>query len=79
MQIMEGNITDNINRNIDHIGHFHSAGVPGRHEHFAGESDYRNIIKAVEKTSYDRYFGLEYWPTYDHEKSLKDVMNHLKT
>ena len=32
MQIMQGNIIDFIKRNIDIIGHFHSAGVPGRAE-----------------------------------------------
>jgi len=77
MQIMEGNIIDNITRNIDYIGHFHSAGVPGRHEHFNGESDYKNIMKAIENTGYNRYFGLEYWPTYDHKKSLEDVKKYL--
>jgi hydroxypyruvate isomerase len=78
MQIMEGNIIDNIKKNIGLIGHFHSAGVPGRNEHFNGESDYANILKAVGETGYDRYFGLEYWPAYDHMKSLADVLKHLK-
>lgn len=78
MQIMEGNIIENVNRNIDFIGHFHSAGVPGRHEHFNGESDYNNILKTVEGTSYDRFFGLEYWPTYDHKQSISDVLKYLK-
>jgi len=78
MQIMEGNIIDNIRKNIGFIGHFHSAGVPGRHEHFNGESDYGNILKAIEGTGYNRFFGLEYWPTYDHKQSLADVLKHLK-
>jgi len=77
MQIMEGNIIDNIKRNIDFIGHFHSAGVPGRHEHFNGENDYKNILKVVAETEYNRYFGLEYWPTYEHMQSLKDVLKYL--
>lgn len=77
MQIMEGNIIENVLKNIDLIGHFHSAGVPGRHEHFDGDNDYKNILKAINKTTYDRYFGLEYWPTYDHRKSLTDVKNYL--
>ena len=77
MQIMEGNIIENVSKNIDLIGHFHSAGVPGRHEHFDGDNDYKNILKAIGKTAYDRYFGLEYWPTYDHRKSLTDVKNYL--
>jgi hydroxypyruvate isomerase len=78
MQIMEGNIIENIKKNIDLIGHFHSAGVPGRNEHFNGENDYHNILKAIDETNYDRYFGLEYWCTYDDEKSISDVMNYLK-
>ncbi len=78
MQIMEGNIIDTVTRNIDLIGHFHSAGVPGRHEHFNGENDYPNILNAISATKYGRYFGLEYWPTYDHRQSLKDVLAYLK-
>ena len=79
MQIMEGNIIQNVTANIDLIGHFHSAGVPGRHELSKGENDYRNILKAISGTSYDRYFGLEYMPTYDHRQSLKDELKYLKS
>ena len=61
------------------IGHFHSAEVPGRHEHLSGENDYQNILKAIAATGYDRFFGLEYWPTYDHRRSLEDVLMHLKS
>lgn len=78
MQIMEGNVIDNVSKNIDFIGHFHSAGVPGRHEHFKGENDYNNIIKTIENKDYNRFFGLEYWPTYDNKKSLSDVLKYLK-
>ena len=78
MQIMEGNIIENISKNIDLIGHFHSAGVPGRNEHFNGENDYHNILKTIDTTEYDKYFGLEYWSTYDDEKSISDVLKYLK-
>lgn len=78
MQIMEGNIIENVKKNIDFIGHFHSAGVPGRHEHFNGESDYNNILKAVGGSGYNRFFGLEYWPTYDQRQSIADVLKYLK-
>jgi hydroxypyruvate isomerase len=78
MQIMEGNIIENIKKNAGFIGHFHSAGVPGRNEHFNGESDYNNILKAVDASGYNRYFGLEYWPTYDNKQSIADVMKYLK-
>lgn len=78
MQIMEGNIIESVTRNIDLIGHFHSAGVPGRHEHYLGENDYPNILKAIDITGYDRFFGLEYWPTYEHHQSLVEVLKYLK-
>lgn len=77
MQIMEGNIIENVTKNIEFIGHFHSAGVPGRHEHFNGDNDYKNIIKAIDTMKYNGYFGLEYWPSYDSVKSLTDVKNYL--
>ena len=78
MQIMEGNVMENISANIGYIGHFHSAGVPGRNEHFNGETDYTNVQKCIEKAGYERFFGLEYWATYDNMKSLADVMSYLK-
>ena len=78
MQIMEGNIIENITRNIDLIGHIHAAGVPGRHEPHLGENDYRFILKAVEKAGYKGFFGLEYFPSYDSRQSLADVKKYLE-
>lgn len=78
MQLMEGNLINNITGNIDFIGHFHSAGAPGRHELQAGETNYPNVIKAAEKAGYDRYFGFEYWPMYDNAQSVRDVLAYVK-
>ena len=78
MQIMEGNVIENITKNINLIGHFHSAGTPGRNEHHNGEVAYPTVINAIKKTGYDRYFGLEYWPTYESVQSISDVMKYLK-
>jgi len=71
MQIMCGNVIATIERDIDVIGHFHSAGVPGRHELSDGELNYPNILKAIDALDYDGCFGLEYWPLGDHEESLR--------
>ncbi len=78
MQLMEGNLVNQITENINYIGHFHSAGVPGRHELHNGETNYPFVIAAAEKAGYDRYFGFEYWPTYDNEKSLTDILKYVR-
>ena len=61
-QIMEGNLIDNIRANIDRIGHFHLADVPGRHEPGTGEINYRQVFKAIYELGdrYQGYMGLEY-------------------
>ncbi len=80
MQIMEGNICDFIEKNIDIIGHFHSAGVPGRHELYNGELNYPFIIKLLDKLGYTGCFGLEYIPAEkDHALSLKKTLDYLRS
>ena len=49
-----------VTENIDLIGHFHIADCPGRHEPGTGDVDYVSIIKEINKTDYNGYFGLEY-------------------
>lgn len=78
MQVMEGDLIRSITANIDHIGHFQVAGVPGRHEiHQTQELNYRAIVKAImeAKTSdggrYEGYFGYEFQPTINATEALK--------
>jgi hydroxypyruvate isomerase len=71
MQIMQGNVLARIEKYIDLIGHFHSAGVPGRHELSDGEINYPNVLKKIDSLGYDGYFGLEYWPAIDDMQSLR--------
>jgi hydroxypyruvate isomerase len=78
MQLMEGNLVNSIKKNVEFIGHFHSAGVPGRHELHIGETNYPFVIKAAEEAGYDRYFGFEYWPTYDDSQSIRDVLAYAR-
>ena len=77
MQIMEGNIIDTVTKNIELIGHFHAAGVPGRHELMSGELDYLHILEAIDKAGYRGAFGLEYWPTTAHDDSLARTAAYL--
>jgi hydroxypyruvate isomerase len=77
MQIMEGNLLQHIERNLDVIGHFHMAGVPGRHEIFEGEINYPYLIEKVTTLGYRGVFGLEYAPSVDDEVSIKETIKHL--
>lgn len=78
MQLMEGDLVNSIRGNTSHIGHFHSAGVPGRHELAQGEINYPFVIAAAEQAGYSGYFGLEYWPTYDDARSVRDVLEYVR-
>lgn len=78
MQIMEGNVIRTIERNIDLIGHFHAAGVPGRGELFGGELDFREILRRIEACGYQGCFGLEYFPRLaDHRESLRKICDYV--
>ena len=66
MQIMEGDIIRTLRENIAHIGHFHTAGNPGRHElDESQELYYPPIMKAIAATNYAGYVGQEFTPTGD--------------
>ncbi|MDI6450761.1 hydroxypyruvate isomerase family protein [Anaerobaca lacustris] len=71
MQIMEGDLIATIRKNIQHIGHFHTAGVPGRHELDENqEIYYPAVMRAIVETGYDGYVAHEYTPTRDPLESL---------
>lgn len=69
-QIMEGNIIPTITDNLSQIAHLHSAGHPGRHEPWMGESDYKFIFNKIDEAGYNGCCGLEYKPTMDPLDSL---------
>jgi hydroxypyruvate isomerase len=77
MQIMEGDVLKHIERNIDVIGHFHSAGVPGRHELYNSELNYPFVIRQIEQLGYKGVFGLEYAPSVDDVASLNKTLEYL--
>jgi hydroxypyruvate isomerase len=64
MQIMEGDVIRTIRDNIQWIGHFHTGGVPGRHEIDASqELNYRAIATAIADLGYAGYVAHEFLPT----------------
>lgn len=77
MQIMSGNVIQTIRDNLDVIRHFHSAGVPGRHELDDGELNYSKIVDAITEAGYQGCFGLEYFPKLESAKSLANMRQLL--
>jgi hydroxypyruvate isomerase len=74
-QVMEGNIIANLRRYMDRIGHFHTAGVPGRTELVGGELDYGAIFRAIDEAEYDGFVGLEFRATMEPEESLSQALS----
>jgi hydroxypyruvate isomerase len=63
MQIMEGDVIATIQHHHQHIGHYHTAGVPGRHELDENqELNYPAIMRAILATGYQGYVGQEFMP-----------------
>ena len=64
MQIMEGDVIRTIRDNINWIGHFHTGGVPGRHEiNGSQELNYRAIATAIADLNFPGYVAHEFVPT----------------
>ncbi len=74
MQIMEGDLVRTIQENIQWIGHFHTAGNPGRHDmDDTQELNYAGICKGIAATDYDLYVGHEFSPKGDLIQALRDA------
>lgn len=76
--IMEGNVIEKIRVNIDIIGHFHSAGIPGRHEMKDGEQNYPFICRQIDALGFDGWLGLEYSPLKPSKESLIETRTWLE-
>ncbi|GGG99864.1 hydroxypyruvate isomerase family protein [Silvibacterium dinghuense] len=75
MQIMEGDLIDTIRGSIGAIGHFHTGGVPGRHELGSGqEIQYEAVMRAIAATDFSGYVAHEFLPTIDTEAALRQAM-----
>ena len=72
MQIMEGDVMQTISTHHAHFLHYHTAGVPGRHDlDEAQELNYPPIIKAIAASGYEGYLGHEFIPKGDPVAALE--------
>jgi hydroxypyruvate isomerase len=76
MQIMEGDLIDTIRNNIQWLGHFHTGGVPGRHE-LDGTQEVRwdGVMRAIAESGFKGYVAHEFVPTGDPLGSLRKAVD----
>lgn len=77
MQIMEGDLISRIREFSEYIGHYHTGGVPGRHELGNDqEINYSAVFRAIADTGFCGYVGHELVPsTTDKLSSLRYAAN----
>ena len=76
MQIMEGDLVRTIQKNIDWIAHFHTGGVPGRHElDGTQEVQWDGVMRGIAATNFRGYVAHEFVPTSDPLASLRQAVD----
>jgi hydroxypyruvate isomerase len=76
MQIMEGDLVKTIQDNIQWIAHFHTGGVPGRHElDGTQEVQWDGVMRGIVATNFNGYVAHEFVPTRDPLTSLREAVD----
>jgi hydroxypyruvate isomerase len=76
MQIMEGDVIRTIRTYKDHIGHYHTGGVPGRNElDVTQELNWPAIVQAIIDTGFTGYMAHEFIPKRDPITSLREAIS----
>lgn len=75
VQIMDGDVIRRLQENKDYIGHYHTAGNPGRRElDDQQELQYAPIMRAIAETGFEGYIGQEFIPTGDPLEGLRNAV-----
>jgi hydroxypyruvate isomerase len=75
MQIMEGDVVRTITDNHEYIAHYHTGGVPGRHEiDSTQELNYAMISRAIKATGHRGFVAQEFIPVRDPFTSLAEAV-----
>jgi len=76
MQIMEGDLVATIQANIQWLAHFHTGGVPGRHElDGTQEVQWDGVMRGIAATNFQGYVAHEFVPTRDPLTSLREAVD----
>jgi hydroxypyruvate isomerase len=76
MQIMEGDLVRTIQQNIQWLAHFHTGGVPGRHElDGTQEVQWDGVMRGIAAASFQGYVAHEFVPVRDPLTSLRQAVD----
>jgi hydroxypyruvate isomerase len=76
MQIMEGDLVRTIQQNVQWLGHFHTGGVPGRHElDGTQEVQWDGVMRGIAAASFQGYVAHEFVPARDPLTSLRQAVD----
>jgi hydroxypyruvate isomerase len=65
VQVMNGDVIRRLRQHKDYIGHYHTAGVPGRGElDDTQEINYPAVMRAILETGFTGYVSQEFIPTW---------------
>jgi hydroxypyruvate isomerase len=80
MHVQEGDVINTIRDYSQYFGHYHTAGVPGRHEpNGFQELNHAAIAAAIASTGFTGYIGHEYIPTQANKESrIKDLREAVR-
>jgi hydroxypyruvate isomerase len=75
VQVMDGDLITRIRQSAELIGHYHTAGNPGRRElDDRQEINYPAIMRAILETGYTGFVGQEFIPTRDPREGLAEAV-----
>jgi len=80
MQINEGDVIRTIRDHHPYFGHFHTAGVPGRHEiDHTQELNYAAIAQAIIDTGFSGYIAQEFLPSpFDWDAKAQSLADAIR-
>lgn len=78
MQMMHGNLLQNITENLDIVPYIHIADAPDRHEPGTGEINFDFLLRKIKDSDFDGTVCFEYFPEGDTEAGFETVKKYCE-
>ena len=78
MQMMHGNLLNNLLTNLDIVHYIHIADAPDRHEPGTGEINLAYLAEQIQNSEFEGTVCMEYFPAAETEKGMPAVKDFLK-